>query len=223
MDEYLDQYEIDPQSTQGPPNNMNDVFQNRFELDPFSFHHSHDDNQGLDVFSNNNGSGNGGQGSLSYFGNEEQQHFFDSSGLDGHFSAPNSQDGHDQHQLANSSSFDSHYSHQGAQRDQDPTTGQVEDTADSLEHDNTVLEEEEVDVGPLKNEERDSDDEFEEDDEDKEVDEEAEDGEDGQKKKTKRKPYSDSRSLIRWHSKITTINTTYDILTRLQPVKTNSH
>ncbi|KAH0167028.1 hypothetical protein KCU67_g4053, partial [Aureobasidium melanogenum] len=197
IDEYLKHTDHDVAPRY--PNNMHDVVQNSFELDPFNFRNSYDNNVTFDVFATNNT--NGGQGSLNLFNSDEQQRFFASSGFDGHLSSPNSQQGHKQHQLAMPSGFDGHSFHYNAQYDQDPSAGKVQDISDSIEYDSTAPEEEDdEDEIVLKNEERDSDDEFEEDDEFAEADEEAEEEEHGQKKRDKRKPYSGTRSLIRWHT-----------------------
>ncbi|KAG9654810.1 hypothetical protein KCU64_g6961, partial [Aureobasidium melanogenum] len=197
IDEYLEQNDHDVAPRY--PNNMHGAVQNGFELDSFNFRNSYDNNLAFDVFGKDNR--NGGQGSLPLFNGDEQQRFFAPSGFDGHSSPPISQQGHEQHQLAMPSRFDGLSFHHNAQHDQGPSAGKVQNISDSIEHDNTAPEEEdEEDEILLKNEERDSDDEFEEDDEYDEADEEAEEEEDGQKKRDKRKPYSGTRSLIRWHT-----------------------
>ncbi|KAG9556438.1 hypothetical protein KCU71_g11490, partial [Aureobasidium melanogenum] len=197
IDEYLEHNDHDVAPRY--PNNMHGAVQNSFELDPFDFRNSYDNNVAFDVFGNNNR--NGGQGSLPLFNGDEQQRFFAPSGFHGHLSSPNSQQGHEQHQLAMPSGFNGHSFHHNAQHDQDPYAGKVQDVSDSIEHDHTAPEEgDDEDEVLLKNEERDSDDEFEEDDEYAEADEEAEEEEHGQKKRDKRKPYSGTRSLIRWHT-----------------------
>ncbi|KAG9844357.1 hypothetical protein KCU98_g10020, partial [Aureobasidium melanogenum] len=197
IDEYLEHTDHDVAPRY--PNNMHDAVQNSFELDPFNFRNSYDNNVAFDVFGNNNR--NGGQGSFPLFNGDEQQQFFAPSGFDGHSSAPNSQQGHEQHQLVMPSGFDGHSFHHNAHYDQGPSVGKVQDSSNSIEHDNTAPEgEDDEDEIPLKNEERDFDDEFEEDDEYAEADEEAEEEEHGHKKRDKRKPYSGTRSLIRWHT-----------------------
>lgn len=213
IDDYLE--ENDHDVTSGYPNNMHVTDHDSFGLDPFHYPTSYANNLAFDNFGNDNR--NDGQGSLPLPDSHEQQGIFASSGLDGHMSSPNSQQGHEQHQLVMPSSFDSHSFHHTAQHDQVPFVH-------SIEHENTAPEEEDdEDEIPPKNEERHSDDDFEEDDEYVEADEEAKEEVDGQKKRDKRKPYSGTRSLIRWHSKTTISRAAHDILMHWQPARINLH
>ncbi|KAG9683165.1 hypothetical protein KCU95_g14764, partial [Aureobasidium melanogenum] len=175
IDDYLEENDHDVSLRY--PNNTHDAVHDSFDLNPLDLYHSYNNNLAFDMFSNDNH--NSGQGSLPLLDSDEQQRSFASSGLDGHISSPNSQQGHEQHQLAMASSLNSNPLHYTTQHDQDPF-------AESIEHDITAPEEEDdEDQIPLKNEE---------------PDEETKEEKDGQRKRGKRKPYNGPRSLIRWHT-----------------------
>lgn len=213
IDEYLKQEE--PTFAQDPSHemDMSGFKQNIFETNGFGMFGSYGNNLSMDPFRDNNG--NGGHGSLSFYGNMTHQlpvapsgfdshslsHSFEHahknpgsalSGLNGHYTSQNLQQYFEEHQPANLLNHNDHIPGLDAEQYQDssvmPNDGEVGEIADSTEHGQDSREQDdEEDKVPLKNEDYGSDDEFKEEDGEDEAAEEDEDDEEGDGGQKKRK------------------------------------
>ena len=217
IDDYLKQEE--PALTQGYSNEMEmgDFKEDIFNTDGFGVFGSYGNSLNMDPFRDNNG--NGGHGSLSFYGNmthqlpvapsgfnahslSDEHHGSALPGFNGHFSSQNLQQNFGVHQPADVSN---HFP------DQDssvmPNDGEINEVVDSVEHgEDSRGQEDEEDKVPLKNGDYDSDDEFRDEDEEDEAAEDDEEDDNGHKKrklKDKRKPYKQPRILTRWDRRFT--------------------
>lgn len=221
IDEYLKQEDSSFAHDSSNEMDMSEFKQNIFETNGFGVFGSYGNNLSMDPFSDN--SGNGGHGSLSFYGNMTHQlpvapsglnsHSFSDtlghavqnhgsalSGLNGHFPSQNLQQDFGEHQPANSSNHAEQYESSSVM-----PNDEVDEIVDSVEHGQDSREQEgEEDKVPLKHEDDGSDDEFKDEDEEDEAAEDDEEDDDGQKKrklKDKRKPYKQPRILTRWDRK----------------------
>lgn len=225
IDEYLKQEDSSFAHDSSNEMDMSEFKQNIFETNGFGMFGSYGNNLSMDPFSDN--SGNGGHGSLSFYGNMTHQlpvapsgfdshslpHNFEHadgnhgsalSGFNGHFSSQNLQQGFGEHQPADLSNHAEQYEDSSVM-----PNDEVDEIVDSVEHgQNSRDQEGEEDKVPLKTEDYGSDDEFKDEDEEDEAAEDDEEDDDGQKKrklKDKRKPYKQPRILTRWDRRSTYI------------------
>lgn len=192
---------------------MSDFKQNVFETDGFGVVGSYGNNLSMDPFSDNHG--NGGHGSLSFYGNMTHQlpvapsgfdshaltHTFEHadenhesalSSLNGHFSSQNLQQDFDGYQPATLPDYNDHSCGPDAEQYEDssvmPNDGNVDEIVDSVEHGQDSREQEgEEDKVALKNEDYGSDEEFKDEDGEDEAAEEDEDDEEDDNGQKKRK------------------------------------